>query len=107
MATIRAIPASESTLILFATHLATTGILHASIKVYLSAVRHMHIMRGLHSEFNQQLTLWPNFILKGIKRQQASTHSPRITLPITIHILHKIHPFLSNKQPSYSNVMLG
>ena len=46
-------PATESTLILFATHLATAGISHASIKVYLSAVRHMYILWGLHSEFNQ------------------------------------------------------
>lgn len=101
-----AIPATETTLILFATHLATASISHASIKVYLSAVRHMHILRGLHNEFDQLLTPRLQLTLRGIKRQQASTHPPRTRLPITIQILHKIRTFLSNREPSYSNIML-
>ena len=36
-------PASESTLLLFATHLANSNISYATIKIYLSAVRHMHV----------------------------------------------------------------
>ena len=39
---------SETTLILFASYLATTNISHTTIKVYLSAVRHMHVVAGLH-----------------------------------------------------------
>ena len=50
-----AIPATEVTLILFVTHLAIASISYASIKVYLSAVQHMHILQGLHNKFNQLL----------------------------------------------------
>ena len=37
-------PATEQVLVLFATHLATTNIFYAAIKVYLSAIRHTHVM---------------------------------------------------------------
>ena len=50
-----AIPPTEYTLILFMTHLATSNISYATIKVYLSAVRNMHVSKELH-EFTQQLT---------------------------------------------------
>jgi len=36
------LPATELTFTMFVTYLATNKISHASIKVYLSAVRHMH-----------------------------------------------------------------
>jgi len=42
-----------------------------SIKVYLSAVRHFHILKGLHDSFSQQLTPWLQIILKGIKKHQV------------------------------------
>ena len=50
------LPASEPRLILFITHLATGNISQATIKVYLSAVRYIHVLLGLHNSFNQQLT---------------------------------------------------
>ena len=50
------LPSSETTLILFASYLATTNISHTIIKVYLSAVRHMHVAAGLHELFTKQLT---------------------------------------------------
>jgi len=105
-ANIQAIPATETTIMLFVAYLATTNISHASIKVYLSAVRHMHIMRGRYSEFDQLLTPRLQLTLRGIKKKQASTHQPRVRLPITISILHKIQSYLSSKAPSYSNNML-
>ena len=49
-------PASEAMLILFVSYLATQSITHTTIKVYLSAVRHMHVLAGLNSLFNAQLT---------------------------------------------------
>jgi len=101
-----AIPATETTLVLFVSYLATINISHYSIKVYLSAVRHMHITRGLHNEFNQLLTPRLHLTLRGIKRKQASTHPSRTRLPITIDILHKVRSYLSAKSPSYSNTML-
>ena len=105
-ARVPAIPATEHTLMLFVTHLATANISLATIKVYLSAVRHMHVSKGLHDKFNQQLTLWLQLILRGIKKHQASSHPPRIRLPIAIHILHSIRRLLSQKPHSYANTML-
>ena len=103
---LRTLPASESTLILFVTHLATSNISQATIKVYLSAVRHVHVLQGLHNVFSQQLTPRLQIILKGIKKNQAISHPPRVRLPITIHILKQIRGILSRKKSSYSEVML-
>ena len=47
---------SEHTLILFTTHLASSNITHTTIKVYISAIWHMHVLAGLHTQFNSQLT---------------------------------------------------
>ena len=103
---LRILPASEPTLILFVTHLATGNISQATIKVYLSALRHIHVLRGLHNSFNQQLIPRLQIILKGIKKHQAVSHPPRVCLPITIHILKQIRGILSRKKFSYSEVML-
>jgi len=105
-AKVPAIPATDTTLVLFVSYLATVNISHDSIKVYLSAVRHMHITRGLPNEFNQLLSPRLHLTLRYIKRKQASTHPSRTKLPITIDILHKIRSYLSTKPPSYSNTML-
>ena len=50
------IPASEQILLMFVSSLATNNISQGTIKVYLSAVRHMHVIAGLHTFFSQQLT---------------------------------------------------
>ena len=65
-----ALPASEDVLIRFCCHLANT-LHHSSIKVYLSAIRSLHIEEGLPSPqvgcLRLQRVLW------GIKRHQGST----------------------------------
>ena len=52
----RVLPANESALLLFISHLASKNISHATIKVYLAAIRHMHVIAGMHSSFEEQLT---------------------------------------------------
>jgi len=69
-------PTLECTVTLFITYLAPHKISLATIKVYLSAVWHMHLYRGLHDHLNQQLTLQFYLILRGIKRRQAGRHLP-------------------------------
>ena len=86
----QSMPASESTLLLFATHLATSSISYATIKIYLSAVGHMHITAGMDSFFNQQLTPQLQQVLKGIQKSQSLTHPPRVRLPIIIQIMENI-----------------
>jgi len=62
------VPASERTLLLFATHLADSNITYITIKVYISAIRHMHMTEGLHEDFYIQLTPRLHLTLKGIKK---------------------------------------
>ena len=100
------VPASEHTLILFATHLATSNIAHTTIKVYISAIRHMHVSAGLHAEFNSQLTPRLQLTLKGIQRNQATSHPPRVRLPITLQIMQSINDLLTNQPLSYTNILI-
>ena len=62
-------PASEWTLCLFATHL-SCSLSSASIKIYLSAVRSMHIDLGFPDQLADCLQL--QRVLRGIKRTQGS-----------------------------------
>ena len=73
-------PASEWTLCLFATHL-SSSLCSSSIKIYLSAVRSMHIDLGLPDPLVDCLQL--QRVLRGIKRTRGSTGFSR--LPITDH----------------------
>ena len=63
----RPIPAIESTILLFVTHLTTSGLSHTTIKVYFSAVRSMYVATGQHTVFNQQHTPQLQQVLKGIQ----------------------------------------
>ena len=98
-------PTTERVLSLFVTYLATCNISHTTIKVYLSAIRHMHVTSGKLQHFNQQLTPRLQQILKGIRKEQAATHPPKVQLPITLQILQDIKHLLSGKPHSYTNVM--
>jgi len=60
-------PSYESTLILFGSHLTAKNISHMTIKVYLSALCHMHVVAGLHDLFTKQLTPRLQLVLRGIK----------------------------------------
>ena len=104
-AKMQSMPASESTLLLFATHLGTSNISYTTIKIYLSAIRHMHVTAGVHSYFSQQLTPRLQQVLKGIQKSQTLTHPPRVRLPITIQIMENILQLLSQRPKSYMNVM--
>ena len=100
------IPASEATLTLFTTHLASTNLSFTMIKVYLSAVRHLHVSEGYHDHFNLQLTPRLQLVLRGIKKHQSSTLPRRIRLPITIQIMYGIKKVLSRESQYYNNIML-
>jgi len=49
---------------LFITHLASHNIAQGTIKVYLSAIRYMHVCKGLHNHFKHQMTPWLQLILR-------------------------------------------
>ena len=106
MAGIQAVPTSECTLILFISHLASSNISQGTIKVYLSAVRHIHVCRGLHNHFNHQITPRLHLILRGIKKHQLNRKPPKTRLPITIQMLHTMRTLLAKKAPSFYNTTL-
>ena len=83
-------PTDEWTLCLFATYLANS-LKHSSIKVYLSAVRSLHIELG----FEDPLLNCPRLqrVVRGIKRCQGSSGSQR--RPITKEVMHVIHGALN------------
>ena len=78
-------PADEETLMRFATTLADS-LNHASIKVYLSAVRSLHVDYGLPDPLVNCLRL--QRLLRGIKRVQGPVAPKR--LPISIDHLRVI-----------------
>ena len=100
------VPSTEDTLILFATYLATINISHTTIKVYLAAVRHMHVSAGLFSFFDKQLTPRLQLTLKGIQKKQGITKPPRIRLPITLQIMGSLKTLLAKQPGSYFNIMI-
>ena len=92
-------------MLLFVTHLAQQGLTHATIKVYLSAVRNLHVTAGLHKELSSQLTPRLEMVMKGIKNDKALI-APRSRLPITIDIMSMIRKILSLKPKDHDNIML-
>ena len=100
------IPAHESTILLFVTHLATSGLSHTTIKVYLSAIRSMHIATGQHTVFHQQLTPRLQQVLKRIQQTQAISKSHQIRRSITLDIMKAIFDLLLKRLASYDNAML-
>ena len=78
------LPASEETLMLFVTYLSYT-LKAQSIKLYLSAIRNLHIEQGLPNPFTDALQL--RYLVRGIKRIHGCSVDSR--LPITPHLLRR------------------
>ena len=93
-------------MLMFVTHLAQQGLTHQSIKVYLSAVRNLHISAGLHEEFSKQLTPRLELVLKGIKKEKAKATSSAVRLPVTIEIMRSIRAVLESNAAQYDTVLL-
>ena len=93
------LPASEHTLMRFCAHLADR--LHpTSIKVYLSAVRSLHIDYGYPDPLANCLQL--QRLLRGIKHHQGSKLPQR--QPVTADLMSVLHRTLDFTNPD--NVML-
>ncbi|XP_078365995.1 uncharacterized protein LOC144650218 [Oculina patagonica] len=89
-------PTNEWTLCLFATFLAGS-VQHASIKVYLSAVRSRHIEEGFPDPLVNCLRL--QRVIRGIKRTQGSSEAQRLL--ITNDILMIIFRSLDLSMPDH------
>ena len=87
---------NEHTLLRFCSHLAD-WLRHSSIKVYLSAVRSLHIDYGFPDPLAHCLQL--QRLLRGIKYHQGSCQPQR--QPITVDIMHIIHRSVDLQNPDH------
>ena len=96
------LPTTKNILIYFAVFLART-VNSDTIKVYLAAVRHMHLVNGYDLPIAKFQHL--HHILPGIKRiKEAST---RTRLPITLDHLKLFHRILhSRASPTHDEIMI-
>ena len=90
------LPADEQTLMRFSALLADS-LTHSSIKVYLSAVRSLHIDNGLPDPLVNCLQL--QRLLRGVKRVQGPASRSR--LPITIDLLKVIQQSLDMRDSDH------
>ena len=102
-------PASEVLLCRYVTHLALDHVSANSLKVYLSAIRQLHLQQGLPPPV---LASMPRLhqVLRGMKISQArSPKTPttqRARQPITPPLLHDIRRFWSSYPPDQDKTML-
>ena len=85
------LPASEGTLVYFASYLART-VRHSTIKLYLAAVRNLHITAGYSDPLKGKLLL--HKVLRGILRYQGEQRIRR--QPVTPQVLSAIRPVLQS-----------
>ena len=96
------LPSTENILIYFAVFLAKT-VNPETIKVYLAAVRHMHLVNGYDLPIAKFQRL--HCILRGIKRIKGA--STRTRLPITLDHLKLFHRILhSRASPTHDEIMI-
>ena len=75
---------------------------HATIRVYLSAIRHFHITQGLGDPLTGKLQL--QLVLRGVRRKKPSLGDAR--LPITPLILQAILSVVQAAPHEYTNIMM-
>ena len=85
------LPTTEGTLVCFASHLART-VRHSTIKLYLAAVRNLHITSGHDDPLKGNLLL--RKVQRGILRYQGDQRIRR--QPVTPEVLLRIYPVLKS-----------
>lgn len=95
---ISALPANEQNLLLYVSYLHKQGLKETSIRVYLAAVRSMHVMSGLVSPLEGCPRL--ELALKAVGKQNDP---PAQKLAITYELLTKMCSYLGN---TYDHVLL-
>lgn len=74
--------------------------------MYLSAVGHLHVTKGKHKVFLDQLTPRLQQVVKGIKKVQSANSEPKLRRPITLAIMNKIKSVIARRPLSYFNTLL-
>ncbi len=103
------LPTSESLLCMYVAQLANDHLCHATIKCYLSAIRHWHIAEGMGDPGIYRMTRLEQ-VLKGIKLTQAKTASQANQtppgLPFTPALLSKLREIWQGSKKEWNNSML-
>ena len=99
------LPLTEASLSKFVSYLANQKLKHQTIKVYLSALRHLQIPEGLGNPFLPGSFPRLEYILKGIKHT-PSVQSKETRLPITPPILKSLWSVWSSQVNDPDVVML-
>ena len=86
-------PVQELLLCYFAAYLARNGLAPQTVKGYLSAVRNAQISMGLPDPRERSALPLLKRVQAGISRvrQQAGSQPSQVRLPITVHILERLH----------------
>ena len=92
-------PVTEHKLCIFTAHLASQRLKHRTIKVYLASIRFNIIKQGLHNPFLGNTMERLEYVLRGIKREEAERQPAptRRRLPITPDILIKLKAVWSTR----------
>ena len=91
---------------MFIAHLAKEGVAHTTIKVYLAAIRYLHVSVGMHQTYNQQLSPYLELAKKEIKKKQLHGRPQRQRLPITSKIMASIYTVLAHIPNDYHCIMM-
>ena len=98
------LPVSEVILLRFVAHVASLGLSYQTVKLYLSAVRHLQITSNL-PDFSVASYPRLNYALRGLHRRVGGkrqlTH-----LPFMPEMLAKIHRFWSQSPSTFEHVLL-
>lgn len=97
------LPLTEASQAAFAAHL-SQSVSPRTIQSYLCAIRFFHIRAGL-PEPSGISSPRLNYVLKGIQRTSMTPTKPK-RLPITPHLLERIHTLWSKDQLSFDKTML-
>ena len=99
------LPVTEILLCQYVSYLATENVMHSIIKVYLSAIRHLHIENHMPDPHISSMARLEQ-VVKGVKRDQArKLPNQRTRLPITAD-LRQMKSVLMNNCKDEDNIML-
>ena len=98
------VPATEDTLCRFAAVLASKGIAHSTVKVYLSATHQLHIEKGLPDPGIENMAKLSQ-VLRGIRSTQSGK-SNFVRRPITPGMLVQIKNAWEEEGPDDNKLML-
>ena len=89
--TLCALPAPEDTMLLYVAYLHKEGLKASSVKVYIAAVRALHIEAGYGNPMEGYLRLQ-----RAIRALEINSDPPKQKLPITIQIMNQLYDVVGN-----------